>query len=184
MIYIYIFVNLGITYTNLLPIRRFLCPLSTGDFVIFFFLSGFSFKDTNSSQDRRGREKTIFYFTLPPTNIQTFLSNFACEVISHILIAPLVFTWCYMRFTTLSNYRLTDLGRDVILCLFIWWFDSRFLLQQFDAGNRWIWTSIDNHPLYYKQTDWPSVLVTPRKDLYKSFQNVFSFSCILRGLLV
>ena len=82
--YIYIFVNLGITYTNLLPIRRFLCPLSTGDFVIFFFLSGFSFKDTNSSQDRRGREKTIFYFTLPPTNIQTFLSNFACEVISHI----------------------------------------------------------------------------------------------------
>ena len=24
-------------------------------------------------------------------------------------------------------------------CLLTWWFDSRFLLQQFDMGNRWIW---------------------------------------------
>ena len=31
----------------------------------FFFLSGFSFTDTDNSQDSRGREGTIFYSTLP-----------------------------------------------------------------------------------------------------------------------
>ena len=31
----------------------------------FFFLSGFSFTDTDDSQDSRGREGTIFYSTLP-----------------------------------------------------------------------------------------------------------------------
>ena len=30
-----------------------------------FFLSGFSFTDTDDSQDSRGREETIFYSTLP-----------------------------------------------------------------------------------------------------------------------
>ena len=30
-----------------------------------FFLSGFSFTDTDNSQDSRGREGTIFYSTLP-----------------------------------------------------------------------------------------------------------------------
>ena len=32
---------------------------------IFRFLSGFSFTDTDNSQDSRGREETIFYSTLP-----------------------------------------------------------------------------------------------------------------------
>ena len=31
----------------------------------FFFLSGFSFTDTDNSQDSRGREGNIFYSTLP-----------------------------------------------------------------------------------------------------------------------
>ena len=30
-----------------------------------FFLSGFSFTDTDDSQDSRGREETIFFSTLP-----------------------------------------------------------------------------------------------------------------------
>ena len=34
-------------------------------FLSFFFLSGFSFTDTDDSQDSRGREGTIFYSTLP-----------------------------------------------------------------------------------------------------------------------
>ena len=55
-----------------------------------------------------------------------------------------------MRFTTLSNYHLIDWWCDVDSCLFTCWFDSRILLHQFDTGNR-----------YYKQTDYPSVLVTP-----------------------
>ena len=32
---------------------------------LYFFLSGFSFTDTDDSQDRRGREGTIFYSSLP-----------------------------------------------------------------------------------------------------------------------
>ena len=36
-----------------------------GCFFFFFFLSGFSFTDTDDSQDSRGREGPIFYFTLP-----------------------------------------------------------------------------------------------------------------------
>ena len=31
----------------------------------FFFLSGVSFTDTDDSQDNRGRERTLFYSTLP-----------------------------------------------------------------------------------------------------------------------
>ena len=30
--------------------------------------------------------------------------------------------------------------------LFFTWYDSRFLLQQFDLGNQWIWTCINYHP--------------------------------------
>ena len=37
--------------------------IGNGEF--FFFLSGFSFTDTDNSQDSRGREVTIFYSTLP-----------------------------------------------------------------------------------------------------------------------
>ena len=32
---------------------------------VFFFLSGFSFTDTDDSQDSRGRKGTIFYSSLP-----------------------------------------------------------------------------------------------------------------------
>ena len=41
-----------------------------------------------------------------------------------------------MRFATFSNYYFD---------LFTWWIDTRFLLQQFDMENRWIWTRIDYH---------------------------------------
>ena len=34
-------------------------------FLIIFFLSGFSFTDTDNSHDSREREGTIFYFTQP-----------------------------------------------------------------------------------------------------------------------
>ena len=94
----------------------------------FLFLSGFSFTDTEDSQDGRGREETIFYSTLPPPpahkhlGIYLFYStlslppahkhlgiylNFAFEMTityfsSHHLFLP----GCYsMSFSTLSNYH-------------------------------------------------------------------------------
>ena len=55
---------------------------------LFFFLSGFSFTDTDDSQDCRGREGRPSFIPLyhfhPLTNIQTFICNFACEMTSHI----------------------------------------------------------------------------------------------------
>ena len=42
-------------------------------FLFFFFLSGFSFTDTDNSQDSRGRERTIFYSTLPLPPAHIFL---------------------------------------------------------------------------------------------------------------
>ena len=55
--------------------------------LLIVFLSGFSFTDTDDSQDSRGREWTILYTiwnTLyhfhPLTNLETFIYNFACEM--------------------------------------------------------------------------------------------------------
>ena len=55
-----------------------------------------------------------------------------------------VYQTATMRFTTLSNYHLSDWL--MMQCLFTWWIDTRFLLQRFDIGNWWIWTWIDYHP--------------------------------------
>ena len=62
-------------------------------------------------------------------------------------------TWylpeCYsIRLTALLNYDLIDwlMIRCLFVRLFTWWFDSRFLLQQFDTGNQLIRTHIDYHP--------------------------------------
>ena len=81
---------------------------------IYFFLSGFSFTDTDDSQDSRGREGTIFYLYQfhPLTNIQALICNFYVRWLSHIYQAA---TQC---FTTLSNYRLIDWWREVCFRLF------------------------------------------------------------------
>ena len=65
-------------------------------FLFFFFLSGFSFTDTNDSQDSREREVTIFYSTLllPPVyEYWDIYLQFCMWHDYHIfLIKPLVFT--------------------------------------------------------------------------------------------
>ena len=51
--------------------------------IFFFFLSGFSFTDTDNSQDSKGREGPSFiplYHFHPLTNIETFICNFASEM--------------------------------------------------------------------------------------------------------
>ena len=57
--------------------------------------------------------------------------------------------YCYsMRFTTLLNYHLINWLIDwwCNVCLCTWWFNSGFVLQQFDTMIRWIWTRIDYYP--------------------------------------
>ena len=43
----------------------------------FFFLSGFSFTDTDNSQDSRGREETILFHSTTSTRSRTFRHLFA-----------------------------------------------------------------------------------------------------------
>ena len=122
--------------------------------------------DNDDSQDSRGREGTIFillYYFHPLTNIQTFICNFACEMNityfqSHRLYLPDYYS---MRFTSLSNYHLTDWWCDVsfFVCLFTWWFDSSFFVTPIWDGKQVEWNSHRLSTLYYKRTDKPSMLV-------------------------
>ena len=118
-------------------------------YIYIFFLSGFSFTDTDDSRDRRGREGTIFYSTLPlpPAHGHShiYLQLYMWDDYQVFLIATLVFT----RLLLDQTYHLVGSPIDWLVydvCLFTRWFDFKFLLQQFDTGNRWIWTRIDDHP--------------------------------------
>ena len=66
------------------------------DRFFFFFLSGFSFTDTDYSQDSRGREGTIFHSTLPlppaHEHSDSYLQLCMRDDYHIFLIAPLVFT--------------------------------------------------------------------------------------------
>ena len=54
----------------------------------FFFLSGFSFTDTDESQDSRGREESNFYSTLPllpaDEHSDIYFATFHVRLILHI----------------------------------------------------------------------------------------------------
>ena len=109
----------------------------------FFVLSGFSFTGTYDSQDSRGREVTIFYSTLPippaHEHWDIYLQLCMWDDYHVFLIATLAFT----RLLLDENSHLIELPCNV--CLSTWWIYSRFLLQRFDMGNKWIRTRIDYH---------------------------------------
>ena len=83
--YIYIFVNLGITYTNLLPIRRFLCPLSTRDFVIFFFFcQGFPSRTLTTHKTGGEGRRLSFISLYRPRTFRHFFPTSHVRWLSHI----------------------------------------------------------------------------------------------------
>ena len=120
------------------------------------FLSGFSFTDSDDLQGSKVREGTIFYSTLslPPAHEHSDIYLQLCMWDDYhiFLIATLVFT----RLLLDEIYHLIKLPINWLIdwlidwwcnvCFFAWWFDPRFLLQQFDMGNRWIWAGVDYHP--------------------------------------
>ena len=137
-------------------------------YFFFFFLSGFSFTDSDNSQNSRGREGTIFNSTLPlplaHKHSDIYLQLCMWDDYHIFLIATLVFTRLLLD-DILPPYRITiyliDWWCEVCFSLFTWWFDTRFLLQQ-----SWYRKPVDSNLhrlslLYYKRTDQPSVLVTP-----------------------
>ena len=112
----------------------------------------FSFTDTGDSQDSRGREGTIFCFTLTlsPAHEHSGVYLHLCmwDDYHMFLIAPLVFT----RLLLDEIYHLIELPFDWLMMwhyFFVCLHDDlilAFLLQQFETENRWIWTRIDYHP--------------------------------------
>ena len=84
---------------------------------VFFFLLRFSFTDTDDSQDRRGREGTIFYSTLPlpPAHEHSDIYLQLCMWDDYhvFLIATLVFT----RLLLDEIYYLIELPFDFFVYL-------------------------------------------------------------------
>ena len=81
----------------------------------FFFLSGFSFTDTDNSQDSKGREGTIFYSTLPlppaHEHWDIYLQLCMWDDYHVFLIATLVFT----RLLLDEIYHLIELPFDWLM---------------------------------------------------------------------
>ena len=109
--------------------------------IIIFFLSGFSFTDTDSSQDSRGREGTIFFHSATSTRSRTFRHLFATlhvRWLSHIFNRNA----CIYQAATLWHlppYRITIwLIDDVILIFVCLHFELilGFLIQLYDMRNR------------------------------------------------
>ena len=98
-----------------------------------------------TAREVRGPSFIPFYHFHPLTNIQTFILQLCTWGNYHIfLIAPVLYTRLILdEITTLSYYYLIDRWCDIDFCLFICWFDSKFLLQLLDTGNRWSRTRID-----------------------------------------
>ena len=121
-------------------------------FYYFFFQSGFSFTDTDDSQDSRGREGTIFYSTLPlppaHEHRDIYLQLCMWDDYHIILIATLIFTRLLLD-EILRPYRITiwliDDVKFVLACLL----DDLilgFCYSNLDMGNSWTRTHIDHHP--------------------------------------
>ena len=93
----------------------------------FFFLSGFSFTDSDNTQYSRRREGNIFCSTLPLPSIHEH--------------SQFIFLLVFTRLLTLWNYHLIDWWRVLIFACLHDDVDSRFVLQQFDTRNGWTQTS-------------------------------------------
>ena len=110
----------------------------------FFFLSGFSFIDTDDSQESSGREGTT------STGSRTFRYLFASL---HVRWLSRIFNRiaCIYQTATqwdLPPYRITIWLIDDVMLVFVCLRDDlilAFLLQQFQTGNRLISTHINYH---------------------------------------
>ena len=131
----------------------------------FFFVSGFSFTDTDNSWDSRGTEGTILFHSTSSTRSRTFRHLFATlhvRWLSHIFNCNACIYQTVTRWD-LPPYRITIwLIDDVILsfvCLhveLIWSFVTAIWQEKpVDSNSHRLSSS------YYKRTDKPSALVTP-----------------------
>ena len=87
----------------------------------FFFLSGFSFTDTDNSQDSRGREGTILFHSTTSTRSQTLRHLFATlhvRWLSHIFNRNACIYQTATRWD-LPPYRITIWLIDDVILIFV-----------------------------------------------------------------
>ena len=117
------------------------------EFQLFSFLRFFFHRHWRfSGQKTKGQNRDWFH-SITATCWQKFRHLFATLYVRWALGSfngtALVYqtaTWWDLR-TSWITIWLIDSWCNI--CLFTWWFDSRFLMHQFDCENPWIWTHID-----------------------------------------
>ena len=119
-------------------------------FLFVFFLSGFSFTDTENLQDNRRRVRTIFYSTLPLPPAHTFRYLFATLHMRWLLLIFNCNTCIYQTATQwdLPPYRITIWLINVMLIFVCLLVDLilGFATAIWHERNRWNQTRIDYHP--------------------------------------
>ena len=140
------------TKHNLVPNTENIIMVKLKKKIKFFFSIGFSFTDTDNSQDSRGREGTIFYSTLPlpPAHKHSDIYLQLCMWDEyHIFsIATLVFTRLLLG-EILPPYQITIWMIDDVQFVLVCLLDDLilgFCYSNLDTGNRWARTRIDYHP--------------------------------------
>ena len=123
-------------------------------FCVLFFPWGFSFTDTEDSQDSRGREGAIFLFHSATSIIsQTFRHLLAT---SHVRWHIFIRTACIYQTATrldLPLYRITIWMIDDVTLVFFFCVSDDLILaflwdgKPVDSNSHWL------SPLYYKRTD-------------------------------
>ena len=103
-----------------------------------------------TGQQGKGGDHLLFHSTTsthPRTLWYLFATLRARRLLRILQIATLVFIRLLLDDEIYHLIELPfDWQIDDAMSLFTWWIDSRFLLQQFDMGNRWIWTRIGYDP--------------------------------------
>ena len=123
-------------------------PLDTFLSNSYFFLFGYSFSDTESSQYSRKRERTIFFFSATFISLGTvkpLFAFFGFDIpVSYLWLKRMKLADLYpMRFIYLSELTFNRLL--IAFCLLIW--NILFIFQQ---KNR-IWTHFVYHPSITKR---------------------------------
>ena len=116
----------------------------------FFFYQGFLHRNWRfTGQQGKGGDHILFH-TTTSTRSRTSRHLFATL---HVRWLSRIFNRNACVYQTATRWDLPPNRIDIWVidwwcnfCLFTWWFDTRFLLQRFDIGNRWIWTRIGYHP--------------------------------------
>ena len=144
-------------YESLKPLAIFAkCSMLSGSEEAYFFLSEFSFTVTDNSQDGRGREKTIFYSTLPlpPAHghSEIYLQPCMWDGYHIFLMATLVFT----RLLLDEIYHLIELLFDWLIVILIFVYLLELILGFVSAT--WHEKPVDSNShrlsfLNYKRTD-------------------------------